>query len=274
MKQARTKDWVRLLPWAVLTMNSQKSSSTGYTPRKLFFGGRPVWFFKTPFPGDYTSPVGALLEHRQNLANLAETNLKHELTRRNRTRCPAIFKVQNLVLIHHSRLPTWPRNLLQDPYLGPYRIIKTDGSTINVRCSPCLGGELLCAAKQLRHYHSPHELSWDEWHLSDREVECIDLQNAATSEDADELEEMTANEMAVDGYYVVAGIARHEYKQGWKFLTLSDGYGLSEGRLEPISAFIQPDGSINPIFCSYLVGNNEGQVLTSAETLSQRKKKD
>ena len=33
--------------------------------------------------------------------------------------------------------------------------------------------------------------------------------------------------MAVDGYYVVAGIARHEYKQGSKFLTLWDGYGLS-----------------------------------------------
>ena len=32
MKQERTKDWVCLLPWAVLTMNSQGSSSTGYTP--------------------------------------------------------------------------------------------------------------------------------------------------------------------------------------------------------------------------------------------------
>ena len=27
--QERTKDWVRLLPWAVLTMNSQQSSSPG-----------------------------------------------------------------------------------------------------------------------------------------------------------------------------------------------------------------------------------------------------
>ena len=40
-----------------------------------------------------------------------------------------------------------------------------------------------------------------------------------------------------------------------------------------MSAFIHPDGSINPIFCSYLVENNEGQLLTRAETLSQRKKK-
>ena len=49
MKQELTKDWVRLVPWAVLTMNSQRSSSTGFTPHELFHGGRPAWFFKTPF---------------------------------------------------------------------------------------------------------------------------------------------------------------------------------------------------------------------------------
>ena len=79
--------------------------------------------------------------------------------------------------------------------------------------------------------------------------------------------------MAVDGYYVVAGIAGHEYKQGWRFLTLWDGHGLSEATWEPMSAFIQPDGSINPIILSYLVENKERQLLIRAETLSQRKKK-
>ena len=110
MKQERTKDWVCLLPWAVLTMKSQESSSTGYTPDELLHGGRPAWFFKTPFPEDYKSPVGDWLEHRQDHANLARANLKHvrerELTRRNRTRRPATFKVGDLVLAHHSRLPT------------------------------------------------------------------------------------------------------------------------------------------------------------------------
>ena len=277
MKQERTKDWVCLLPWAVLTMNSQESSSSSYTPHELFHGGHPVWFFKTPFPEEYKSPVADWLEHRQDLVNLARANLKHvrerESASRNRTGCPTTFNVGDLVLVHHSRLPTWPRNCLQDPYFGPYRIIKMDGSRIHVRCSPRLGGELLCAPKQLRHYHSPDELSWDEWHLSDREVERIDLENAANVEEADELEEMTANQMAVDGYYVVAVIARYEYKQGWNFLTLWDGYGLPEATWEPMSAFIQPDGSIDPIFCSYLVENNEGQLPTRAETLSQRKKK-
>ena len=218
MKEERNKDWVRLLPWAVLGMNSQESSSTGYTPHELFHGGRPAWFFKSPSPEDYKSPVCDWLEHRQDLANLARANLKHvrerELTRRNRTRRPATFKVGDLVLVHHSRLPTLPHNCLQEPYFGPYRIIKIDGSRIDVTCSPRLGGELPCAPKHLRHYHSPDELSWDEWRLSDREVERIDLENAATPEEADEIKDMTADDMAVDGYYAVAGIARHEYKQG------------------------------------------------------------
>ena len=79
--------------------------------------------------------------------------------------------------------------------------------------------------------------------------------------------------MAIDGYYVVAGIACQEYNQRLKLLTLWVGYGLSEATWEPLSAFIQPDGSINPIFGSYLVENNEGHLLTRAETLCQRKKK-
>ena len=40
-----------------------------------------------------------------------------------------------------------------------------------------------------------------------------------------------------------------------------------------MSAFIRPVGSIHPIFRPYLVENNEGQLLTRADTLSQRKKK-
>ena len=177
------------------------------------------------------------------------------------------------MLVHHSRLPTWPRNCLQDAYIGPYRIIKINGSRIHVRCTRCLGGELLCAPKQLRHYDSPDELSWDEWRLSDMEVERIDLENAPNPEEADELEEMTADEMAINGYYVVAGIACHEYKRGWRFLTLWDGYVLFELTWEPMSAFIQPDGSISLILRSYLVEKNEGRLLFRAETLSQRKKK-
>ena len=138
MKQERAKDWVRLLPWAVLTMSSEEISSTGYTPHELFHGWCPAWFFRPTFPEDYKSPVGDWVEHRQDLANLARANLKHaqerELTGGNRKRSPATFKVGDLVLVHQSRLPPWPRKSLQDHYFAPYCIIKIDGSSLHVRC--------------------------------------------------------------------------------------------------------------------------------------------
>ena len=58
MRQDRTKGWVCLLPWAVLTMNSQKSPQTNHTAHELFHGGRAVRLFKSPFPESHKSPVG------------------------------------------------------------------------------------------------------------------------------------------------------------------------------------------------------------------------
>ena len=63
---------------------------------------------------------------------------------------------------------------------------------------------------RLIHYQFPDEMSWDDWGLSHRQVGRIDLENTASPEEADGLEEMTSDEMAVNGYCVVAGIARHE----------------------------------------------------------------
>ena len=77
MKQERTREGVRLLPWAILTMNSQENSSIGCTPHELFHGACPAWFFKTPSPVDYKSPVGEWLEHKQDLANPARANPTH-----------------------------------------------------------------------------------------------------------------------------------------------------------------------------------------------------
>ena len=46
---------------------------------------------------------------------------------------------------------------------------------------------------------SPDELAWDEWHMSDKEVEKIDFHNAVSLEEAHEMEEKTTEEMAVNG---------------------------------------------------------------------------
>ena len=124
MKQERTKDWVRLLPWAVLTMKSQRSSSTGFTPHEPFHGGRPAWFFKTPFPEDFKSPVGDWLEHKQSMANHAWTNLRHILE-------PGLVPYSTCTVRYryHTvlRCPVWYR-------LAP---MKTQEAPLNVRIPWC-----------------------------------------------------------------------------------------------------------------------------------------
>ena len=53
------------------------------------------------------------------------------------------------------------------------------------------------------------------------------------------------------------------------FITLWDGYGLSEATWEPMSAFIQPDTSINPIFRSYLVEISYLPVLRLCSSIKE-----
>ena len=33
------------------------------------------------------------------------------------------------MLVHHSRLPAWPRSTSDDPYFGPYKSLSVDGQT-------------------------------------------------------------------------------------------------------------------------------------------------
>ena len=122
MKQERTKDSVRLVPWAVLTMNSHRSSSTGFTLHKLFRGGRPALFFKTPFPEDFKSPVGDWLNHKQSMANQAGTNLRvipeRELSRRNRLRRPVSRSVTLFWFTIHN-YPPGPVTAYRSLIFGP-----------------------------------------------------------------------------------------------------------------------------------------------------------
>ena len=77
-----------------------------------FHGGRSAWFFKTPSPEDYKSPVGDWLEHRQDLAKRANVKRvrERELTRRNRTYCPASLKVVKRYPEPHDHVGVYNRS--------------------------------------------------------------------------------------------------------------------------------------------------------------------
>ena len=116
------------------------------------------------------------------------------------------------VLVHHSRLPAWPRSTSDDPYLGPYKIPSVDGHRITVRCSARLGGTLVCAAQHLKRYYDPEDLCGEEWELKDEEIIALDLQGAASRMEVEgELPDMNAEEIAKEGFYLVKSVLRHCY---------------------------------------------------------------
>ena len=41
-----------------------------------------------------------------------------------------------------------------------------------------------------------------------------------------ELPDMNVQEMAKEGSYLVKAVIRHRYRQGWRFLTLWEGFGV------------------------------------------------
>ena len=63
--------------------------------------------------------------------------------------------------------------------------------------------------------------------------------------------EYTEAEHHRQGYFFVEAILKHKYKQGYKFLTKWERYPIQDSTWEPVKAFVQPDGAINPIFQRY-----------------------
>ena len=209
-KTERTKDWVRLLPVISLMMNSQESSATGYTPHELFMG-RPAWFLHAPYPEDSHPADGKRVQEQQDKVDKARAMLQRvrerQWNKKNEHRVPASYQEGEWVLVHHRQLPAWPRSTSDDPYFRPHKILSVDGHRISVRCSPRLGGTLVCAAEQLKRYYDPDDLCGEERELNDKEIAALDLQGAASSMEVEgELPDMNAGEMAKEGFYLVKSV--------------------------------------------------------------------
>ena len=155
---------------------------------------------------------------------------------------------------------------------------------------PMLGMSIPCASKyRFRPESGPHQQNIAlqdrqssfmysvcctlEWELNDEEIAALDLQGAASTMEVEgELPDMNAEEMAKEGFYLVRSVLRHRYRQGWRFLTLWEGFGVEEATWEPFSAFVLPEGRLNSVLVDYLSQNNLGELLRLAETLASKTK--
>ena len=278
-KNERTKDWVRLLPVISLMMNFQASLATRYSTNVLFMG-RPAWFLHAASPEDSYSTVGKWVTEQQGKVDKAKAMLQRveerQWNKKNKHRVPASYQEGDWVLVHHSRLPASPRSGSDDPYLESYKILSVDGHGITVQYSHRLGGTLVCAAQQLKRYYGPEDLCGEKWELNDEDIAALDLQGLASPMEVEgELPDMNAEEMAKEGFFLVKSVIRHCCRQGWRFLTLWEGFGVDEPTPEPFSAFVLPEGRLNSVLVDYLSLNNLGELLRLAQTLaSQRQPRD
>ena len=84
--------------------------------------------------------------------------------------------------------------------------------------------------------------------------------------------QLNADEQLAQGFYKVQGILRHDYKQGWRFLTLWEGFSASEATWEPARSFSVGGGEINESFEQYCVANELPQPLAQCKALSSKQK--
>ena len=128
--------------------------------------------------------VPTLVQEQQAKVDKAKAMLQRvrerQMNKKNKHRVPASYQKGDWVLVHHRRLPAWQRSTSDDPYFGPYKILSVDGHRITVRCSPRLGGTLVCAAQNLKRYYDPEDLCGEVWELNDEEITAPDLQGAAS----------------------------------------------------------------------------------------------
>ena len=109
-------------------------------------------------------------------------------------------------------------------------------------------------------------------HSAENTINFSGSRAASPMEVEGELPDMNAEEMAKEGFYLVKSVLRHRYRQGWRFLTLWEGFGVEEATWEPFSAFVLPEGRLNSVLVDYLSQNNLGELLRLAETLASKNK--
>ena len=131
----------------------------------------------------------------------------------------------------------------------------------------------MCAAQHLKRYYDSEDLCREEWELNDEEIAALDLQQAASPMKVEgDLPDMNAEGMAKEGFYMVKSVLRHRYHQGWRFLSLWEGFRVEEATWEPFSASVLPEGRLNSVPVDYLSQNNLGELLRLAETLASKTK--
>ena len=265
MAGRRDKNWLRVVPYATWIINSQVHMQTGVTPAELFLG-RPAWTPDLVPDPDAQPSVKDWMESQLELRKKAQERLQEVrqryLEKVNQRRRPAVYQEGDWVLVHKRRFPQWTTTVFGSQWFGPYRIIKIQANSVKIRASPKLGGEVEVAHEHLKRY--PVHYDEGETEEEDEDEAVLEDEREGPKPEEEEKEEMTKDEAEAQGFFNVDSIVKHKYRKGWYFLTVWEGWPVSDATWEPVKAFVQPDGRINTKFQEYCQAKSPERPLREA----------
>ena len=249
-------------------MNHKQRGKSGYS-RGDVFHGRPTLLVHLPFPHKGNFQVQDWVKEQDKIAQVVQAHLRKgrasRFERVNRRRKPAVFNVGDYVFVSRRRFKQLnvPKGATKDVmWYGPYLVTGVSSGGITARCSPTLGGEVPVALELVKRF--PFELDDDyaEDTIEEGDTDMLnDDERAALADEQD----IVANEQDIPFYnqtemeriraYHVEQILRGQYRQGWRFLTKSEGYGTSESTWEPVPAFVHDDRKLNHVFVDYCLAH-------------------
>lgn len=259
----KTKDWPNLCPMVSWILNSQISSSTGFSPSELFLG-RPSWkFCKVPEPTSNPN-VETFLEEQLLMQEKACKRLEHirqkSLSRANKGRTRSSYMKGDYVLIHKSRFPQRKIPKLDSPWLGPYRVHEVHHASLVVMASPTLGGLIKVSLSMVKKWNDLFDNCDEEVEEAHFDMEEEEEVEHGVSNNVG-VEIMNDEEMAEHGYYNVEKILKHKYAHGWKFLVKWEGFDMENATWEPLKNFVQVGGVVNVKFKEYCEEKGLEQLL-------------
>ena len=287
--RTKSKDWIRLVPYAVWLMNTRASRLTGLSPAEVFLG-RPMWTMGVPNQSEelQSSVEDWLVEQMElqgHVAELLRKQREKEYKKRNTRRLEPRYKSGDFVLVHKNRFPRFRPRKLGSQWFGPYRVVDTFSGSVKVRASPKLGGEVIVGHSHLKIFPVEMELEEDldmgegeeelakkdeELGQEEEEWEVVGEELEEKSGKEEPKEKMTQEEMRREGFYIVKKILKHKYEKGWRFLVLWDHpYTLADATWEPISSFVLEKNKLNEVFEEYCQEKKLEDVLSTARRRAQ-----
>ena len=122
----KSRNWLKLVPYAVYLMNNRVSSRTGFTPTEVFLGRRG-FHFEFPCANEGNPKVEVGLTEQKRIANQCRSLLEKRRSMENRTknlrRKEAIYQVADWNLVHHTWFKAWPHSTLDSPFFGPFLVM-------------------------------------------------------------------------------------------------------------------------------------------------------